>query len=138
MRYSSVCHCNTSREPESAINSARTSAAGLQMWHHHGSQYMIEAFQAEPRFLGITSSLPFIRPKKLLLRVQACLTVDKLRVARHGFALKPKCAATCSKRGATMNTIINPVSKKSGRSWQRKYTALNSPLIQGNGDHPSG
>ena len=36
-------------------------AAGLRMRHDHGSQYMSGDFQAELRFLGITSSLVFVR-----------------------------------------------------------------------------
>jgi len=36
-------------------------AAGLQVRHDHGSQYMSDDFQAELRFLGITSSPAFVR-----------------------------------------------------------------------------
>jgi putative transposase len=37
------------------------SAAGLQLRHDHGSVYMSDDFQAEIRFLGITSSPAFVR-----------------------------------------------------------------------------
>lgn len=36
-------------------------ATGLQVRHDHGSQYMSDDFQAELRFLGITSSPAFVR-----------------------------------------------------------------------------
>ena len=36
-------------------------AAGLALRHDHGSQYMSDLFQAELRFLGITSSPAFVR-----------------------------------------------------------------------------
>lgn len=36
-------------------------AAGLQVRHDHGSQYLSDDFQAELRFLGITSSPAFVR-----------------------------------------------------------------------------
>jgi putative transposase len=36
-------------------------AAGLAMRHDHGSQYLSDDFQAELRFLGITSSPAFVR-----------------------------------------------------------------------------
>ena len=36
-------------------------AAGLALRHDHGSQFMSGYFQAELRFLGITSSPAFVR-----------------------------------------------------------------------------
>lgn len=36
-------------------------ATGLQVRHDHGSQYMSDDFQAELRFLGVTSSPAFVR-----------------------------------------------------------------------------
>ena len=36
-------------------------ATGVQVRHDHGSQYMSDDFQAELRFLGITSSPAFVR-----------------------------------------------------------------------------
>ena len=36
-------------------------ASGLAVRHDHGSQYMSDAFQGEPRFLCITSSPAFVR-----------------------------------------------------------------------------
>jgi transposase InsO family protein len=74
---------------------AAGSAAGLQVRHDHGSQYMSDDFQAELRFLGITSSPAFVRApegngvaerfirtlKEQLLWVQTFRTVEDLRVA---------------------------------------------------------
>lgn len=89
-------------------------AIGLQVRHDHGSQYMSDDFQAELRFLGITSSPAFARApegngvaerfirtlKEQLLWVQTFRTVEELRhalqswlvtyneqwvVERHGF-----------------------------------------------------
>ncbi|MBI5855986.1 MAG: IS3 family transposase [Nitrospirae bacterium] len=89
-------------------------AAGLQVRHDHGSQYMSDAFQTELRFLGITSSPAFVRApegngvaerfirtlKEQLLWVRTFRTVEELRqalqawlvtyneqwlVERHGF-----------------------------------------------------
>lgn len=89
-------------------------AAGLQIRHDHGSQYMRHDFQAELRFLGMTSSPAFVRApegngvaerfirtlKAQLLWVQTFRTVEDLRhalqawlvtyneqwlVERHGF-----------------------------------------------------
>lgn len=89
-------------------------AAGLQIRHDHGSQYMSHDFQAELRFLGMTSSPAFVRApegngvaerfirtlKAQLLWVQTFRTVEDLRhalqawlvtyneqwlVERHGF-----------------------------------------------------
>jgi transposase InsO family protein len=39
----------------------RGAATGLTLRHDHGSQYLSDAFQAELRFLGITSSPAFVR-----------------------------------------------------------------------------
>jgi putative transposase len=36
-------------------------ATGVQVRHDHGRQYMSDDFQAELRFLGITSSPAFVR-----------------------------------------------------------------------------
>ncbi|GIW54147.1 MAG: integrase [Nitrospiraceae bacterium] len=89
-------------------------AAGLQVRHDHGGQYLSDDFQAELRFLGITSSPAFVRApqgngvaerfirtlKEQLLWVQTFRTVEELRqalqtwlvtyneqwlVERHGF-----------------------------------------------------
>ena len=70
-------------------------ATGLQVRHDHGSQYMSDAFQAELRFLGITSSPAFVRApegngvaerfirtlKEQLLWVRTFQTVEELRQA---------------------------------------------------------
>ncbi len=72
-------------------------ATGLQVRHDHGSQYMSDDFQAELRFLGITSSPAFIRApegngvaerfirtlKEQLLWVRTFQTVEELRQALH-------------------------------------------------------
>jgi transposase InsO family protein len=72
-------------------------AAGLQVRHDHGSQYMSDDFQAELRFLGITSSPAFVRApegngvaerfirtlKEQLLWVRTVQTVEDLRLALH-------------------------------------------------------
>lgn len=72
-------------------------AAGLQVRHDHGSQYMSDEFQAELRFLGITSSPAFVRApegngvaerfirtlKEQLLWVHTFQTVEELRLALH-------------------------------------------------------
>jgi putative transposase len=72
-------------------------AAGLQVRHDHGSQYMSDDFQAELRFLGITSSPAFVRApegngvaerfirtlKEQLLWVHTFQTVEELRLALH-------------------------------------------------------
>ena len=72
-------------------------ATGLQVRHDHGRQYMSEAFQAELRFLGITSSPAFVRApegngvaerfirtlKEQLLWVHTFQTVEDLRLALH-------------------------------------------------------
>ena len=89
-------------------------ATGVQVRHDHGSQYMSADFQAELRFLGITSSPAFVRApegngiaerfirtlKEQLLWVRTFHTVEELRhalqvwvvtyntqwlVERHGF-----------------------------------------------------
>lgn len=70
-------------------------ATGVQVWHDHGSQYMSDDFQAELRFLGITSSPAFVRApegngvaerfirtlKEQLLWVRTFQTVEDLRLA---------------------------------------------------------
>jgi len=70
-------------------------AMGLQVRHDHGSQYMSDEFQAELRFLGITSSPAFVRApegngvaerfirtlKEQLLWVRPFRTVEELRLA---------------------------------------------------------
>lgn len=70
-------------------------AAGLQVRHDHGSQYLSDDFQAELRFLGIISSPAFVRApegngvaerfirtlKEQLLWVRTFRTVEDLRVA---------------------------------------------------------
>jgi putative transposase len=70
-------------------------ARGLQAQHDHGSQYMSHYFQAELRFLGITSSPAFVREpegngvaepfirtlKEQLLWVRSFDTVEALRQA---------------------------------------------------------
>ena len=70
-------------------------AAGLQLRHDHGSQYVSHDFQAEIRFLGIESSPAFVREpegngcaerfirtlKENLLWVRPFATVEELRLA---------------------------------------------------------
>lgn len=70
-------------------------AAGLTLRHDHGSQYLADDFQAEIRFLGITSSPAFVREpegngcaerfirtlKENLLWVRCFETVEDLRQA---------------------------------------------------------
>jgi transposase InsO family protein len=72
-------------------------ATGLQVRHDHGSQYMSDDFQAELRFLGMTSSSAFVRApegngvaerfirtlKEQLLWVRTFQTVEDLRRALH-------------------------------------------------------
>lgn len=72
-------------------------SAGLQVRHDHGSQSMSDEFQAELRFLGITSSSAFVRApegngvaerfirmlKEQLLWVRTFQTVEDLRRALH-------------------------------------------------------
>jgi len=72
-------------------------ATDLQVRHDHGSQYMSDDFQAELRFLGITSSPAFVRApegngvaerfirtlKEQLLWVRTFQTVEELRGALH-------------------------------------------------------
>jgi putative transposase len=72
-------------------------ATDLQVRHDHGSQYMSDDFQAELRFLGITSSPAFVRApegngvaerfirtlKEQLLWVRTFQTVEDLRYALH-------------------------------------------------------
>jgi transposase InsO family protein len=75
------------------------SAAGLALRHDHGSQFMSDHFQAELRFLGITSSPAFVREpegngcaerfirtlKEQLLWVERFATVEALRQALLAF-----------------------------------------------------
>ncbi len=74
-------------------------AAGLALRHDHGSQFMSDLFQAELRFLGITSSPAFVREpegngcaerfirtlKEQLLWVEHFATVEDLRQALLAF-----------------------------------------------------
>ena len=74
-------------------------AAGLALRHDHGSQFMSDPFQAELRFLGITSSPAFVREpegngcaerfirtlKEPLLWVEQFATVEDLRQALLAF-----------------------------------------------------
>ena len=78
---------------------ARNIARGLSVRHDHGSQYMAHDFQAELRFLGLASSLAFIRApegngcaerfirtlKENLLWVRRFDTVEELRRALLAF-----------------------------------------------------
>jgi transposase InsO family protein len=78
---------------------ARGVAAGLALRHDHGSQYVSHDFQAEVRFLGITSSPAFVREpegngcaerfirtlKENLLWVRPFATVEELRLALQAF-----------------------------------------------------
>ena len=74
-------------------------AVGLALRHDHGSQFMSDHFQAELRFLGITSSPAFVREpegngcaerfirtlKEQLLWVEPFATVEDLRQALLAF-----------------------------------------------------
>src|ERR671927_112068 len=78
---------------------AKDVAAGLRLRHDHGSQYVSHDFQAEVRFLGITSSPAFVREpegdgcaerfirilKENLLWVRPFATVEELRLAVQAF-----------------------------------------------------
>jgi putative transposase len=78
---------------------AKGAAAGLQLRHDHGSQYVSHDFQAEIRFLGIQSSPAFVREpegngcaerfirtlKENLLWVRRFDTVEELRLALLAF-----------------------------------------------------
>jgi transposase InsO family protein len=78
---------------------AKDVAAGLQLRHDHGSQYVSHDFQAEVRFLGIESSPAFVREpegngcaerfirtlKENLLWVRPFATIEELRLALIGF-----------------------------------------------------
>jgi putative transposase len=78
---------------------AKGAAAGLQLRHDHGSQYLSHDFQAELRFLAIQSSPAFVREpegngcserfvrvlKENLLWVRRFDTVEELRVALLAF-----------------------------------------------------
>jgi len=83
------------RQPFGAVSASI--ATGLQVRHDHGSQYMSDDFQAELRFLGITSSPAVVRApegngvaerfirilKEQLLWVRTFQTVEELRCALH-------------------------------------------------------
>jgi transposase InsO family protein len=74
-------------------------AAGIQLRHDWGSQYMSDDYQAEIRFLGMESSPAFVRQpegngcverfirtlKEQLLWVRAFRTLEELRCALAGF-----------------------------------------------------
>jgi putative transposase len=78
---------------------AKGVAAGLQLRHDHGSQYVSHDFQAEIRFLGIQSSPAFVREpegngcaerfirtlKENLLWIRRFDTVEELRSALQTF-----------------------------------------------------
>jgi putative transposase len=78
---------------------AKGVAAGLQLRHDHGSQYVSHDFQAEIRFLGIASSPAFVREpegngcaerfirtlKENLLWVRSFATIEELRLALVAF-----------------------------------------------------
>jgi putative transposase len=78
---------------------AKDVAAGLQLRHDHGSQYVSHDFQAELCFLGIQSSPAFVREpegngcserfvrvlKENLLWVRRFDTVEELRLALRAF-----------------------------------------------------
>jgi putative transposase len=78
---------------------AKGVAAGLQLRHDHGSQYVSHHFQTEIRFLGIESSPAFVREpegngcaerfirtlKENLLWVRSFATVEELRLALLAF-----------------------------------------------------
>ncbi len=78
---------------------AKGVAAGLQLRHDHGSQYVSHHFQTEIRFLGIESSPAFVREpegngcaerfirtlKENLLWVRCFNTVEELRLALIAF-----------------------------------------------------
>jgi len=74
-------------------------AAGLELRHDHGSQFVADDFQRELAFLGIASSPAFVREpegngcaerfirtlKENLLWVRRFATIDELRQALHAF-----------------------------------------------------
>ena len=78
---------------------AKDIAAGLELRHDHGSQYVSHHFQSEIRFLGIRSSPAFVREpegngcaerfirtlKENLLWVRHFATVEELRLALQAF-----------------------------------------------------
>lgn len=78
---------------------AKDVAAGLQLRHDHGSQYVSHDFQAETRFLGIESSPAFVREpegngcaerfirtlKENLLWVRPFASIEELRLALVAF-----------------------------------------------------
>jgi putative transposase len=78
---------------------AKGMAAGLQLRHDHGSQYVSHDFQTELRFLGIESSPAFVREpegngcaerfirtlKENLLWVRSFASIEELRLALQTF-----------------------------------------------------
>jgi hypothetical protein len=87
-------------DPDKSLGGfAKGAAAGLQLRHDHGSQYVSHDFQAELRFLGIQSSPAFVREpegngcaerfvrvlKENLLWVRRFDTVEELRLALLAF-----------------------------------------------------
>jgi transposase InsO family protein len=88
-------------------------AAGLRARHDHGSQYVSDYFQAELRFLGITSSPAFVREpegngvaerfirtlKEQLLWVRTFETVEELRLALLEFKERYNRAWLCERHG---------------------------------------
>jgi transposase InsO family protein len=78
---------------------AKGAAAGLQLRHDHGSQYVSHHFQTELRFLGIQSSPAFVREpegngcaerfirtlKENLLWVRPFASIEELRLALIAF-----------------------------------------------------
>ncbi len=88
-------------------------ARGLQARHDHGSQYVSDYFQAELKFLGITSSPAFVREpegngvaerfirtlKEQLLWVRTFDTVEELRQALLEFKDRYNRAWLCERHG---------------------------------------
>ncbi len=88
-------------------------AAGLQVRHDHGSQYVSDYFQDDLKFLGITSSPAFVREpegngvaerfiltlKEQLLWVRSFETVEELRVALLEFKDRYNREWLCERHG---------------------------------------
>jgi transposase InsO family protein len=88
-------------------------ARGLQARHDHGSQYVSDYFQAELKFLGIASSLAFVREpegngvaerfirtlKEQLLWVRTFDTVEELRHALLEFKARYNREWLCERHG---------------------------------------
>ena len=95
-------------------------ASGLLARHDHGSQYMSDYFQAELRFLGITSSPAFVREpegngvaerfirtlKEQLLWVRAFETVEELRRALLDFRERYNREWLCARHGYQTPTAV--------------------------------